>query len=89
VASHDGRDPLVELEELCTRMTEVEDECAAKAVELSQLVMDISDALIDLGVFPIRDIPLCPKSAQDVLAVVDPILECLREEHASVADPWA
>jgi hypothetical protein len=55
---------------------------------VSQLVMGISNALVDLGVFPIQDIPRCPKSAQEVLAAAGLILECLREEHASDAGPW-
>jgi hypothetical protein len=32
--------------------------------------MEIFDALVDLGVFPIRDILAQPKSAKDVLMVV-------------------
>jgi hypothetical protein len=46
-------------------------------------VMEISDALVDQGVFPIQDIPERLKSVQDVLMAVGLILECLREEHAS------
>jgi hypothetical protein len=38
-------------------MAGIEDECAAEAVRLSQLVMDIFDALVDIGVLPVRDIP--------------------------------
>jgi hypothetical protein len=49
--------------------------------------MNISDALVDLGGFPIRDILAYPKSAQDVLTVANHILEHLREEHASGASP--
>jgi hypothetical protein len=37
-------------------MATFENERAAEAVQLSQSVMEISDALIDLGVFPIWDI---------------------------------
>jgi hypothetical protein len=61
--SFDGRDLSVELEELCECMAGVENECAAEAVQLSQSVMEISDALVDLGVFPIQDIPAQPRSA--------------------------
>jgi hypothetical protein len=50
--------------------------------------MEISDALVDLGVFPIRDIHEHPQSAQDVLTAVGLILECLREERDSGAGPW-
>jgi hypothetical protein len=49
--------------------------------------MEISDALVDLGVFPIGDIPAHPESAQDILTVVNLILERLREEHAFGANP--
>jgi hypothetical protein len=75
-------------EELRLHMVEIEDEHATEAVRLSRLVMEISDALIDLGVFPIRDIPLLLRSAQEVLVSTDLILEHLREEHASGAGPW-
>jgi hypothetical protein len=61
--SFDGRDLLVELEGLCERVAEVENERAAEVVQLSWLIMEISDALVDLGVFPIRDIPAQPRSA--------------------------
>jgi hypothetical protein len=50
--------------------------------------MEISDALIDLGVFPIRDVPLLLKLAHEVFASTGLILEHLREEHASSASPW-
>jgi hypothetical protein len=66
-------------------MAEVEDEYTAAAVQLSQSVMEISDALVDLGMFPIRDIPSKPRSTQDVLTVVRLVLEQLWEEDASVA----
>jgi hypothetical protein len=55
--SFDGRDLSVELEELRERMAGVENECTAEVVQLSRSVMEISDALVDLGVFPIQDIP--------------------------------
>jgi hypothetical protein len=61
--SFDGRDLSMELEELHERVAGVESERATKAVQLSQLVMEISNALANLGVFPIRDIPAHPKSA--------------------------
>jgi hypothetical protein len=65
----------------------VEDE-VAEAVELLRLVMEISDALVDLGVFLIGDTPRLPKSAREVLAAVTLILERLQMEHASGAGPW-
>jgi hypothetical protein len=45
----------------------------------------ISDALVDLGVFPIWDIPAQSKSAKDVLTMVILVLEWLQEECVSVA----
>jgi hypothetical protein len=83
--SFDGRDLLAELEKLRERVAGVENKRATEAVQLSRSVMEIFDALVDLGVFPIRDIPAQPKSAKDVLAVVSPVLEWLREECAFVA----
>jgi hypothetical protein len=50
--------------------------------------MENSDALVDLGVLPIRDIPTQPRSAQDVLTVASLVLERLQEEHATGAGPW-
>jgi hypothetical protein len=55
--SFNGQDLSAGLEELCLRMAGIEDECAAEAVRLSQLVMDIFDALVDIGVLPVWDIP--------------------------------
>jgi hypothetical protein len=87
--SFDGRDLSVELEGLCERVARVESECAAEAVQLSRLVMEISDALVNLSVFPIQDIPAHLKSIQDVLTAASLILERLQEEHASSVGSWA
>jgi hypothetical protein len=86
--SFDGWDQSAGLEELHLHMAEIEDECAAEAMRQSRVVMEISDALVDLGMFPIRDVPLLLMSAQEVLPSTDLILEHLREEHASGAGPW-
>jgi hypothetical protein len=85
--SLDGRDLPEELEELHELLAGVESEYAVEAVTLSWLVMEISDALVDLVMFPIRDIPEHPQSALDVLTAVGPILERLWEEHDSGAGP--
>jgi hypothetical protein len=45
----------VELEKLHECVARVEDECAVEAVQLSRSVMEISNALVDVGVLPIRD----------------------------------
>jgi hypothetical protein len=58
------------------------------AGRLSQLVMGISNALVDLGMLPVQDIPELPKSAWEVLTVAGLILECLQEAQASGTDPW-
>jgi hypothetical protein len=86
--SLDERDLLVELEELRDHVTGVENECAVEAVHLSRSVMEIFDALVDLGVFPTRGIPAQPRPAQDVLTAASLILEHLREQHASDVGPW-
>jgi hypothetical protein len=55
--SFDGWNLSVDLEELRVRMVGVEDECTVEAVELSQLVMEISNALVDLQTFPCPRMP--------------------------------
>jgi hypothetical protein len=52
--SFDGRDLSVVLEDPHKRVAGVENECTTKAVQLSWSVKEISDALVDLGVFPFR-----------------------------------
>jgi hypothetical protein len=42
-----------ELERLCKRKVRVEDDCVAKAKQLSRSIWDIFDALIDLSMLPI------------------------------------
>jgi hypothetical protein len=83
--SFDGRDLSVEVEDLRVHVARVEDERAAKAMDLSTLFVDASNALVDLGMLPIQDIPQLPKMAHNVLKAVGVILQCLQEEHASVA----
>jgi hypothetical protein len=61
---------------------------ATEAGRLSQLVVGISNALVDLGMLPIQDIAQLPESAQEVLTAAGLILDCLREEKASAANPW-
>jgi hypothetical protein len=72
--SFDGRDLSAELEELHEHVAVVESECATVAVKLSQSVMEVFDALVNLGTFPIQDIPKHPKLAQDVLMAASLIL---------------
>jgi hypothetical protein len=49
----DGRDLSVELDELCERVDRVKVERATKARQLSRLVAEISNTLVDLGILPI------------------------------------
>jgi hypothetical protein len=86
--SFNGWDLPVELEELHARLAGVEDEHVLEAGKLSRLVVEISNALVNLGMPLIRDIPQLPKMAQEVLVAASLILECLREEHASGTGPW-
>jgi hypothetical protein len=65
----------------------VENERATEVVQLLQSFMEIIDALVDLGVLPIWDIPTHLKSAQDVLAAASLISERLGAEHASSLCP--
>jgi hypothetical protein len=76
---------LVELEEVRMRVVGVKDERTTEVREMSWLVMEISNALFDLGMLPTRDIPQLSKKAQEVLAANGLILERLREGHASSA----
>jgi hypothetical protein len=55
--SFDGRDLSTELEEIHTCVAGVKDECITEAGKLLKLVVEISNALVDLGMLPIRDIP--------------------------------
>jgi hypothetical protein len=73
------------LEKLHERVAGVEDECTVEAMQLSLSVMELSDTLVDLGVFPIRDVPAQPRWAKNVLTVVSLVLERLQEERASGA----
>jgi hypothetical protein len=82
--SFDGKNLSVELEELCGCVAGVESECATEAMQLSWSVMEISVALVDLGVFPFWDIPAHPESAQDAWTAPSLILEHMWEEHVIV-----
>jgi hypothetical protein len=76
------------MEELHVRVAGVKDERATEAGELSQLIMEISSALVNLGTLPIRDIPQLSKMAQEVSVAASLILERLWEVHASGGGPW-
>jgi hypothetical protein len=48
-------------------MAGFEDECNVEVGELSRSVMEISNALVDLGMLPIQDIPQLLITAEEVL----------------------
>jgi hypothetical protein len=79
--SFNGRDLLTELEERHECVVGVENERVAEAVTLSRSVMGISYSLVNLGAFPIQDIPERLKSAQDVLTAVGLVLERIYERN--------
>jgi hypothetical protein len=85
--SFNGRDLWVELEKLRERVAGVEDQHVAEAEQLSRSVREISNALVDLDMFYILDIPTQLRLAKDVLTAVSLILEHLQEKHASGASP--
>jgi hypothetical protein len=59
----DGRDLSAELEEIHVHVDGIGGERAAKAGQLSHLVAEISNALVDLGMLPVQDIPQLLKLA--------------------------
>jgi hypothetical protein len=64
-------------------MAGVEDDYITEAEQLSRSVSDISDALVNLNVLPIKEIPSQPWSAKDIMTVFGLVLEQLWEEHGS------
>jgi hypothetical protein len=66
----------------------IKGERAAEAGKLSQLVVEISNPLVDLGMLPIWDIPQLAKLTQEVLMAASLLLERQREAQASDASPW-
>jgi hypothetical protein len=84
----DGWDLLLELDMAHMRLDRINDERAAEARQLSQLVVKISDVLVDLGMLPIQDIPQLLKSTPEVLPAANLILKLLQEVLDSDAVPW-
>jgi hypothetical protein len=56
----DGRSLPSKLGKLRERFTGTKDDHGIEAEQLSRSIREISDALVDLNVLPIRDIPLWP-----------------------------
>jgi hypothetical protein len=69
-----------ELGKLHERIAGTEDDHTVEAKQLSRSIREISSALVDLNVLPIRDIPSRPQSAKDVLVVLSLVLDQLREK---------
>jgi hypothetical protein len=84
----DGRDMLVELEEIHTHMDGITGERTTEARRLLQLAVGISNALVNLGMLLVWEIAQFLKSAQEVLTMTGLFLEHLREARASGAGPW-
>jgi hypothetical protein len=76
------------LEELHECMVGVEEERVTEAEKLAAPVGETSNALMDLVLPPIREIPQVPWKAWEVLKAVGIILKRLQEEHSSDAGPW-
>jgi hypothetical protein len=74
----DGRDLSTELDKAHACVGRIDNEHTTEAEQLSQRVVRISNFMVDLGLLPIHDITQLPKSARDVLPVVDLILNCLQ-----------
>jgi hypothetical protein len=82
-----GRDLSLGLDTTRACMDRINDEHAAEARRLSQLVMGISDALVNLGMLPVQDISQLLKSAREVLPMTDLVLKHLQEVLASGTGP--
>jgi hypothetical protein len=77
-----------ELGKLSERVAVVEDDRAAEAEQLSQLTMEISNALVILNVVPIQGIPSQLRLVKDVMVAFTQVLELLREK-APIREPNA
>jgi hypothetical protein len=56
--------------------------------KLSTLVVEISNALVDIRMLPTQDILKLPKTVQEIFAATGLILEHLREGHTYGTGPW-
>jgi hypothetical protein len=78
----------MEFIELRRLLQDAEVDHIIKAGRLETLVRDVSKVLVVLGMPPIPEILRDPRTAGDVLEVVDIILERLHEVYASGHGPW-
>jgi hypothetical protein len=72
-----GQDLSAEMEELHMRVVRVEDERATEAGELSALVVEGSNDLVDLRMLPICDVPQLAKTTEEIFKAAGLILEHL------------
>jgi hypothetical protein len=84
----DERDLSMELDKACTYMDRTSSDCAIDAERLSWQVVQVSGILVNLGMLPIQDISQLPKTAWEVLPVINLILKRLQEALASGTNPW-
>jgi hypothetical protein len=68
------------LGKLSEHVAVVEDDHAAEAEQLSQLTIEISNALVILNVVPIQGIPSQPRLVKDVMVAFTQVLELLHEK---------
>jgi hypothetical protein len=59
-----------------------------EASRLATLVREVPQVLENLGMPPIPRIPQDPRTAGDILEVVDMILERVKEAYDSSHNPW-
>jgi hypothetical protein len=83
-----GRFLSTQLYQTRVRVDRINGERATEVGRQLQLVIVISNALVDLGMLPIQDIPQLSKSVREVLPVAGLILERLQEALASSASSW-
>jgi hypothetical protein len=65
---------LAKLEEIRSHVDRIVGDRNVEAGQLSQLVVGILNALVNLGILPVQDIPQLPKSAEIVLTAAGLLL---------------
>jgi hypothetical protein len=86
--SCDGRDWSAEVDLARALVDGITDRHATEAMLLSQRIVGISNALANLGMLPIQDIPQLAMLAWVVLSPANLVLKRLQEAVASGASPW-
>lgn len=65
---------MAKLEEIRSHVDRIAGERNVEVGQLSQLVVGILNALVNLGILPVQDIPQLPKSAEIVLTAAGLLL---------------